>query len=89
MVEVSSNKKTMHPPLSLVLVVVGEEGMVGFGLVIEVCSSKKTMRSLHFLQMQRCDLETGSLILTFAECRRVVLVLGRETLPGELLGLCE
>jgi len=75
----------------VVLVVVGEEGVVGFGLVIELCSSKKTMRSLHFLQMQRGDLETKSLFLTFAERRRVVLVLGRETLPGANLdlGLCE
>ena len=76
--------------------------MVGFGLVIEVCSAKKTMRSLHFLQVQRGDLETKkkeprqgggletkSLLLTFSERRRVVLVLGREPLPGELLGLCE
>ena len=75
----------------VVLVVVGEEGMVGFGLVIELCSAKKTMRSLHFLQMQRGDLETGSLLLTFSERRRVVLVLGSETLPGANLdlGLCE
>ena len=75
----------------VVLVVVGEEGVVGFGLVFEVCSAKKTMRSLHFLQMQRGDLETKSLFSTFAERRRVVLVLGRETLPGANLdlGLCE
>jgi hypothetical protein len=73
----------------VVLVVVGEEGVVGFGLVIELCSSKKTMRSLHFLQMQRGDLETGSLLLTFSERRRVVLVSEREPRQGDILGLRE
>ena len=60
-----------------------------WGVVIDVCSSKKTMHSPFSLQLQRGDHETVNLILTCVECRRVGLVSERETRQGAILGLCE